>query len=819
MGEQRVSGTNSDYWKVSFSVLLVMMCFIAGMLFVGAPFQANNWIKLPFPGFLIEQTMLIGSHSGATWDTRDRIHELQRVISINDQPIGTPVDYRRILSQFAPGDMIKVVVSGEDGSRATFERVPLARFPSLDFLRLFWLPYGIGIIYFILGVGVYIRRGHIPSGQAFAYFCISISISTVLLFDLVSTHIWVGFWSTGISQLGGAAIILALTFPEPLSVLQRRSWLIGIPLALTLGISVWCMVVNYDLAHPWDYVYAWRSSFLYAVIGVLIFFSLLLYRLKRSSSPEETQQLRITLWGGFFAFTPALIWLASPFIGEQIIWDPGLFLPLMMIFPMAVGAAIVRYRLWDLEIIINRTLVYSALTLILSGIFILSILGSQLLLMGLLQRATLVSVALSSIISTLLFNPLRMRIQNFVDQRFFRHKYDVAQALVSFQGKVRDTIELDVLKTGLVAVISETMEPTTVTLCTCDTGNDANHFFIEEDDPLRQVLLTTQDVVEVNKLAVHSPALQQLRRDKYTKTIPLVSQGELIGVVNLGPKRSGQAYTMDDRRLLMILAAQVAPALRIANLVRQYQGKVIEQERMRQELEVARLIQQSLLPKELPQLPGWEIAVHYQPARAVGGDFYDFFLNEDELVIVIGDVTDKGVPAALVMATTRSILRGTSRRKLSPGAALKQANDILVPEMFKSMFVTCFYLILNYRTGKVIFANAGHNLPIHRTDGGVVEFYATGMPLGLMYNMIYDEKETTIKHGDSVLLYSDGLVEAHNSDFEMFGEKNLEAIVKLITAPKDLINSLNSAVQNYSGRIDDPEDDITLLCIHRRCAM
>jgi len=186
---------------------------------------------------------------------------------------------------------------------------------------------------------------------------------------------------------------------------------------------------------------------------------------------------------------------------------------------------------------------------------------------------------------------------------------------------------------------------------------------IAPTDPLVAYFRSSPGVVEIDKLRLDSPALSVLRESGARLIVPLVAQGELIGLLNLGPRLSEQDYTSDDRTLLNNLATQASPAVRVAQLVRQQQLEVQERERMEQELRVARLIQQTLLPKELPALEGWQVAAYYQPARAVGGDFYDFVdLPDGRLAFVVGDVTDKGVPAALVMATTRSILRGAALR-------------------------------------------------------------------------------------------------------------------------------------------------------------
>jgi predicted ester cyclase len=188
-----------------------------------------------------------------------------------------------------------------------------------------------------------------------------------------------------------------------------------------------------------------------------------------------------------------------------------------------------------------------------------------------------------------------------------------------------------------------------------------------------------------------------------------------------------------------------------------------ERERLEQELEVARRIQQASLPKEVPQLEDWHIAPYYQPAREVGGDFYDFLeLADGRLGVVVGDATGKGVPAALMMASTRSTLRAVAQACESPGDALRRVNDPLATDIPPNMFVTCFYAILDPKSATLSYANAGHDLPYLHRNGEAEELRARGMPLGLMPGMSYEEGEASLGEGGCVLFYSDGLVEAHD---------------------------------------------------------
>src|ERR671914_1228185 len=341
---------------------------------------------------------------------------------------------------------------------------------------------------------------------------------------------------------------------------------------------------------------------------------------------------------------------------------------------------------------------------------------------------------------------------------------------------------------------------------------------IAPDDPILAYLANASGVVEVEKLDLDSPALQAMRATDVKLVVPLVSQGELIGLLNLGPRLSQQEYSADDRKLLSDLSTQTAPAVRVAQLVRQQQQEAQERERIEQELRIARLIQQTLLPKTLPQLPSYDVAAYYQPAREVGGDFYDFFELEDgRLGLVVGDVTDKGIPAALVMATTRTMLRVSAQRLFPPAEVLRRANEALVTDIPPNMFITCLYAILDIESGRLVYANAGHDLPYLRHFGSdVEELRARGMPLGLMPGMEYEEKQITLKRGESVLFYSDGLVEAHDPHHEMFGFPRLQSLVGTHrSGESSLIDFLLSELTTFIGEDWEQEDDITLVNLQR----
>jgi serine phosphatase RsbU (regulator of sigma subunit)/predicted ester cyclase len=300
-------------------------------------------------------------------------------------------------------------------------------------------------------------------------------------------------------------------------------------------------------------------------------------------------------------------------------------------------------------------------------------------------------------------------------------------------------------------------------------------------------------------------------------------RGELMGVAP-----SGKVMTNKIIMIHRIEGGRIAEEWSIGTLGLKLRGQRLEQEvhereRVDQELRVARRIQQASLPEEVPTLEGWHISPFYQPAREVGGDFYDFhLLSEGKLGLVVGDATGKGVPAALVMSTTCGMLQAVSQAldSSSPREVLERVNETLFARIPPDMFVTCFYAILEPNSGRLVYANAGHDLPYMRSQGGSCEqLRARGMPLGFMPGMSYEEKEIVLEEGEAALFYSDGLVEAHDSQRMMFGFPRLQGLVAEHGDDEgSLEDVLLEELYSFVGEGWEQEDDITLLTLQRSTA-
>ena len=301
---------------------------------------------------------------------------------------------------------------------------------------------------------------------------------------------------------------------------------------------------------------------------------------------------------------------------------------------------------------------------------------------------------------------------------------------------------------------------------------------------------------------------------KYTERS--VIRGEFVGLAPSGTEENFQGiyiHRISDGKI----TEEWSQANTLHTTLERLEQEMRERESVEQELRVAQRIQHALLPRDLPELGGWRIAHDYRPAREVGGDFYDFQnLNEGRVGLIVGDVSGKGIPAALVMACTQSVLRAVAQRPdVSPGRALEEANDVLITYLPPNMFATCFYGVLDPAEGRLRYANAGHSLPCCWHEGLATELRARGMPLGLMPRMNYEEKETTLAPGDGVLFYSDGLIEAHDPQREMFGTPRIERFIGAHPSAASIIDSLLAELERFTGNEWEQEDDITLLTLQR----
>jgi sigma-B regulation protein RsbU (phosphoserine phosphatase) len=238
---------------------------------------------------------------------------------------------------------------------------------------------------------------------------------------------------------------------------------------------------------------------------------------------------------------------------------------------------------------------------------------------------------------------------------------------------------------------------------------------------------------------------------------------------------------------------------------------------MEKEMELARRVQQDLLPRVYPVVPGYRFSARCEPARQVGGDFYDVIRMEDgRIAVAIGDVSDKGVPAALYMATTRSLLRTEARRERSPRTVLTSLHSLLMELGEPGMFVTLFYGVIDPETRVLTYARAGHDYPILARGSRLELLKGRGVPLGLLEESMFhvEEQRISLSRGDRLVLYTDGITDVFDEDGQRFGRDRLEGLLQTCcTLPvEELVDSIFAAISHFCGE-EEPFDDRTMLVV------
>jgi sigma-B regulation protein RsbU (phosphoserine phosphatase) len=295
--------------------------------------------------------------------------------------------------------------------------------------------------------------------------------------------------------------------------------------------------------------------------------------------------------------------------------------------------------------------------------------------------------------------------------------------------------------------------------------------------------------------------------------VPIVSEAGTIGCLNVESDRAS-FFTAADAEILQFFAS--AAALSIARAL--FHREVLEKQRIEDQLKVAHEVQAGLLPGAPPDLPGYDIAAVNLPTHAIGGDYYDYVpLNGDRLGLVVADVSGKGIPAALIMATFRAALRTEMRRRASLPAVAAQLNAALLEFRDAARFVTAFCGVLEASSGRVTYVNCGHNPPLLLRGGGGRDMLRPGgSALGLFAGERFKTGTASLERGDSLVLYTDGVVEPENERAAEFGEERLEAAIRAVAGrpASEALRSVIEATQAFSGR-DRYDDDFTLVVVRR----
>ncbi|RPJ46531.1 MAG: PDZ domain-containing protein [Candidatus Latescibacterota bacterium] len=554
-----------------------------------------------------------------------------------------------------------------------------------------------------------------------------------------------------------------------------------------------------------------------------------------TEDPGMRRKLRGVLLGTTAALLPIGIYaLVRQFQPEwESSWEPVLTL-LLILLPVSFGHAIVRYRLLDFELILKRGILYGLLTAVLATIYLVFVDLVSRLLRSLVGGSDIPATLLSLFLIALLFSPVRETIQRWVDRTFYREKYEHRKTLHEFSAALTTILDRETLLRHLVERISETLHISKVAVFLRDPKESAlvlragtgigdgttGSVRFGPSEALPGLLRGQSGALPFERIAgpgaslLPKPERERLASLGAALLLPLVAGEEVVGMISLGPKRSGELYSHEDRQLLKTLANNAALAIENSEL----HHNTIEKERMERELRLAREIQLGFLPRKPPEIPAVDLAAVNAPCREIGGDYYDFLPTRPAgLGVAVADATGHGVPAALLMANLQATLRVEALTHTSPAEVLGRVNAFAFRQAQESHFVTCFYGLVDVRTGCLRYANAGHNPPLLvRADGTSLLLGDSDILLGVDEGSDYREHAVDLFPGDVLVLYTDGVTEEPNAREESFG---IERLTDLVRANRGLsaVGICDLVLRNVMEFVaGEPGDDITLVVLRYR---
>jgi hypothetical protein len=520
------------------SRLLTLMTFGIAVICVSvAPLLAIAWQQKPFPSFLVEQSLVISGNSSDSWGPQELgIEYPERVTRIAGQPVRTAREFNRVLASLQSGDRVAVFTASPDGTGHLYPSVELTRISGGDMIRLFWLPYFVGLAYLGIGIWIYRLRGQTRPGRALAFFCTMIAIVTSLICDLSTTHVLSIIWTMAVAHVGGTLISLALRFPEEWLPVRQQPVVLASPYVISLGLSAWGIITISDFTRPWSYIPVWGVCYRYAGFGIIIFLAVMLYRSFSSSDAIVRKQARLMAAGSIIAFAPITTWLIAPLLNRPFLFDPVLLLPGLLIFPVSVAVAILRYRLWEIDEFVNEAFIYGVSTAILAGVFAALTGLTQRLFVAFTGAKSDAAIIITTLIIAAAFTPLKARVQSFVDRRL-RDAPDNTEELRAFGDQVQDFVQMN------------------------DVNQLTRRLLVEAMEALHAESGVLSLLVDGRLKPVHTIGRW---KERASLSIPLDCGGDRYGLLQLGPRADKRPYTQAEGKALQQVATQVSLAVALA---------------------------------------------------------------------------------------------------------------------------------------------------------------------------------------------------------------------------------------------------------------
>lgn len=583
--------TQSLFNQILQAIVLAYQA-VAVAAFVAALFLAAWWLKTPFLGAFYEQTLVfnnaVPSQPSDAWELYNKGVKLgDQLAAVNGIPVHNTGEVQKILGGFFPGETIPVTIRTAAGSEQTLN-VTLHAFPASDRNGYLVIPSVLSFIFLGISLWIFGMRRSELAGRSFALFASSLGIVTGTLFDLFTTHNLTFIWTLGCAMAGGALIDLALSFPQEARILIGRPYLRWTGIVIALLLAAYAFTTLFDFNHPTAYIAAWQYIYLFLAVAVVFYLGMNLFYGLRAQSPVVKTQARMILGGAVVALGPITIWLITTPV-HLLEFSPLFFLPIV-IFPATIGYTILRFRLMRTEDWLRRGVVYGMLTLMVVGGYALVVSGISLIFTASIPYTNL-WIGLFVFILALALEPVRTRLQEFVDSTFFRGQRAYTERIQNFSREMTTALDLATIANILRGQIASTLTPSQIHIYTYDSINDQFTALPGSDDrptseirfgvnsPLSRYFVKERLPLYLDGVSL-PPALEaeQSRLALLGARLFIALPGKELptGWLALGARRSGQPYTPQDLTFLENLCDQASVGIERVQTVADLERRVQE---------------------------------------------------------------------------------------------------------------------------------------------------------------------------------------------------------------------------------------------------
>lgn len=817
----------------------------------------QNYVRLPFN--LNQDTRVIADVQPEARSAGIAAGDI--LTGLNGDPYTGNAQWIGIVANSHPGDMLIVSYTRPNGSQGNAD-VSLASqhlshnvSPWVAFARdavaYSFLPF----LCLLVGYWVVFARPADPNAWLLL---VLLTLPTALFSDLIIASgipLLLGvLWYNLIQYAASPALLLfGIRFPERSRIDARvpwLKWLVLIPLAAAYLITLPVLFREYywggaspSLVRAGSL--ANHASNLLNLVCLILFFVFILDKLRSASTADARRRLRVLSAGMTIGMASLLIvYTVLPYFGvngwhPRDIWIRYIGLLLFMLAPLSLGYVVVVQRALDVRVLVRTGARYAfaKASLYILQIALITAIGLFLLIPAIHKRephsSDLIGVGVFFALALALRFGVGKRLQQWLDRRFFREAYNAEVLLSELSDEVRHFTETQPLLETVARRICETLHVAQIALLlrrgdayhvehalgltpdgavALPAQSSAVRYLANSSQPAR-LYRDDPDAWYLMAGTIERRALDQLHAELL---LPLTGRNRLMGVMALGPKRSEAAWSRTDLQVLQTVARQTGLALEVSELAHSLAAAAAQRERVNREMEIAREVQERLFPQQMPVIPGASVAGACRPALGVGGDYYDLIdLGDGRIGFAIGDVSGKGISAALLMASLRASLRGVALDSPRNFAVLMHKVNRLVYEASASnRYATFFFAAYDPRTRRLDCVNAGHNPPVILRRGETHRLETGGPVVGLLPSAPYIEQALTLEPGDLLLLYTDGISEAMTRTDEEWGEDRMIAAARTVqnqTAP-EILRALFAAADTFTAEAPQ-HDDMTILVL------